>query len=170
MQRVQPDVALLDITPDRRAKGGDTMADAEYKRQRTKWLKAHGICVSCGNADAEPERVRCRACLDKNAAASRQWQERHPEYRREYLSAHRGQWRGWPSRQGSGAGRLYARIAKIRKPDGTCRRKGCWESALPFSCWCDVHRKEMRERRCQNDLQRQIGSISLERSLRQNGW
>lgn len=50
------------------------MSDSEYRksasRDRYYWLKEHGICVSCGQADAAPNHVRCLDCTQKHALSS----------------------------------------------------------------------------------------------------
>lgn len=33
-----------------------------YGRERYAFYKTHGICVRCGQADAEPGRIYCTAC------------------------------------------------------------------------------------------------------------
>ena len=149
------------------------MSDAAYKRDYAALLKAHGICVTCGNADAEPGRIRCRACLDKNAEASKRWRARHPGYAKAWHEAHPGNWKGTPSRQEKliGAGRLVFGTSRPRKPPGTCRRKDCWESAIEFSCWCPAHLKEMRERRrTRESLVRLNECASMARYSHPNGW
>lgn len=151
---------------------------ASYGRERYYWLKAHGICVQCGQADAEPGRTKCPACRERHrqqchkyAAAHadelrqkrKKWFDTHPDYMREYLRQYR--------QINQGAGQLVTnRKPKIHKPDGTCRRRGCWESAQPFSCWCRGHLDEMRERRWMNDYLRRIASASTAKCSPRNGW
>lgn len=43
-----------------------------YDRELYKHYKEHGICVSCGQEKAEPNRVRCFECLEKNAKRHKQ--------------------------------------------------------------------------------------------------
>ena len=119
-----------------------------YVRERYQWLKAHGVCVSCGQADAEPDRVRCKKCLDVRARLTGKWHAEHPEETREYARKWNAEHPGYRRELYKGAGRLTdAKKPRIRKPDGTCRRRGCCEAALPVSCWCQIHLDEMRERR-----------------------
>ena len=45
--------------------------------ERYKWLKEHGICVSCGQRDAFQGHVRCSECIEKNYLASaRCWDDK----------------------------------------------------------------------------------------------
>ena len=129
--------------------------NAVYVREREQWLKARGICVTCGNADAEPGRIRCRRCLDVRNELSRKWKQEHPERWKAYMSEYQREYRR--KNYSQGAGRLKPKKSKITKPAGTCRREGCWESAIEFSCWCPVHLEEMRERRCLRDYLRANG-------------
>lgn len=137
------------------------MVNAEYVRQRYQWLKAHGICVSCGNADAEPGRVRCRKCLDVRKELSRKWKQEHAERVKEYQRIYQPMYR--QRNPCIGAGRVVEKKPRITKPNGMCRRKDCWESALPFSCWCQEHRKEMSERRCLKTYLNANASASTEK-------
>lgn len=143
--------------------------NAEKVHQRYEWLKAHGICVTCGNADAESGRVRCRRCLDVRNDLSRKWKAEHPERVKAYMEEYQPKWRAAHPDYRRSAGRLKPRATRIRKPDGTCRRKDCWLSALPFSCWCRTHLEEMRERRRTRDYLRLIESESMARSSRPDG-
>ena len=43
--------------------------------------KAKGICVACGKRPAAEGRVRCRACLEKNARVRRNYKETQKEWR-----------------------------------------------------------------------------------------
>ena len=151
---------------------------AEAAKARYHWLKAHGICVQCGQADAEPGRTKCPACREahrkqchkwavENAEylrdKRRQWMADHPEYNREYQRRYR--------QENRGAGRLVVhRKIRLHKPDGTCRRVGCWESAIEFSCWCPEHLREMRERRWIKDFQRLSVYANMAKYSRPNGW
>lgn len=60
----------------------------EYHKERYRWLKEHGICVCCGSNDAEPNRVLCFHCLEKNNAKKKaDWYVNHEkklEYQRNY--------------------------------------------------------------------------------------
>ena len=154
------------------------MERAEAAKARYHWLKDHGICVQCGQADAEPGFTKCPTCREAHRAQCRkwaganadylrdkrrQWWADHPDYNREYLRQYR--------RDNRGAGRLVVhRKAKLHKPNGTCRRVGCWASAIEFSCWCPEHLREMRERRWMKDYLRRSACASTEKSSRPNGW
>lgn len=54
------------MTPEeRRAK------ECAQHRERYYWYKEHGICVSCGQEEAAPGKVRCEECAMKAAAWAR---------------------------------------------------------------------------------------------------
>lgn len=38
---------------------------AEDKRLSYAWYKAHGVCVTCHERNAEPGRVQCHECIDR---------------------------------------------------------------------------------------------------------
>ena len=128
------------------------MTNAEKAHERYVWLKAHGVCVSCGQADAEPGTVRCRKCLDVRNRLSMKWKAEHRErynaYQREYQRRYHPKWLLMHPGYYRNKKRVYEKKPVIRKPPGTCRRRGCWESAKEFSCWCPVHLEWWRERRC----------------------
>ena len=43
------------------------------ERALREWYAEHGICVSCGQADAEPGRTQCGACARKALARVKKW-------------------------------------------------------------------------------------------------
>jgi len=64
------------------------MTSPEAQRERREWLKAHGICTSCGQRDARPGRVKCQVCADKQkkyntSKATRKSQKRRRKQRKE---------------------------------------------------------------------------------------
>lgn len=159
------------------------MSSSSSKKERSAWLKSHGICVHCGQRDAVPGITLCEICREKNRSQSERWRQKHPNYHKERydklkalsscpecgkpndtdyvlcVSCRQKRQLSYENElRGRGAGKP-ARTVKIVKPDGTCRRKGCWESALPFSCWCDQHKKEMNERRLLKQYLGQSASV-----------
>ena len=42
-------------------------------QERYYWLKAHGICVQCGQKDAFPGYTKCPECIEKAEEASRKY-------------------------------------------------------------------------------------------------
>ena len=68
------------MTPEeRRAK------ECAQHRERYYWYKAHGICVSCGQADAAPGKVKCEECAAKVADRSMAAYYRKREERKEAM-------------------------------------------------------------------------------------
>ena len=51
----------------------------DYAKERYKWLKAHGVCVECGQQDAAPGRARCLVCNDKKNEISIRYHYAHRE-------------------------------------------------------------------------------------------
>lgn len=152
------------------------MTYREKSLERYRWLREHGICTGCGQADAEAGRAKCAACLEKHRTTCRKWRaanrERKRAYDRQWVREHPDYYRQWRAAHPvTGAGRLADRKPpKLAKPSGTCRRKGCWESAIEFGCWCPAHLEEMRERRRLRDYLKKSGSTSSARSSPPNGW
>lgn len=61
-------------------KWGDGVAKSpDYAKERYKWLKAHGVCVQCGQQDAAPGRTRCLVCADKKNQGSIRYHYEHRE-------------------------------------------------------------------------------------------
>lgn len=54
-------------------------------RERYYWYKEHGICVSCGQEDAAPGKVKCEECAAKVADRSMAAYYRQREERREAM-------------------------------------------------------------------------------------
>ena len=52
-----------------------------YAAERYQWLKAHGICVSCGSENARPNRVLCDVCAEKAKAGVMARYRSDAEYR-----------------------------------------------------------------------------------------
>ena len=55
---------------------GKNRHNAENAKARREALKAKGFCEQCGKTWAEPGRVRCKKCLEKNRTAGRREQAR----------------------------------------------------------------------------------------------
>ena len=64
---------------ERRAK------NCAQRRERYYWYKEHGICVSCGQEDAAPKKVKCEECAAKEAARNQTAYYRKREERREAM-------------------------------------------------------------------------------------
>lgn len=68
------------MTPEeRRAK------ECAQRRERYYWYKEHGICVSCGQEDAAPGKVKCEECAAKVADRSMAAYYRKREERKEAM-------------------------------------------------------------------------------------
>lgn len=53
-------------------------------KERYAWLKANGICVSCGQEKADKGRTRCLQCRFRDIEYARSWQEKNAEKFKEY--------------------------------------------------------------------------------------
>lgn len=71
----------------------DRTEAARKVRERYHWLKEHGICVQCGQADAEQGLTKCPACREKHREQVKKWADANAEYmrqeRRQWREAHR---------------------------------------------------------------------------------
>lgn len=50
---------------------------SSYSKERREWLKAHHICVRCGNEDAEPNSTFCLECLEKRRVWGRKYYKKN---------------------------------------------------------------------------------------------
>lgn len=49
-------------------------------RERYAWLKEHGFCITCGCNYAEPGRIRCKACRDRQMEKREEKRYYSPQY------------------------------------------------------------------------------------------
>lgn len=101
---------------ERRAK------ECAQHRERYYWYKAHGICVSCGQADAAPGKVKCEECAAKVADRSMAAYYRKREERKEAM-------RRWQRER-------YAK----RRTEGLCTdcgKKRLQENGFVWIVFCD---------------------------------
>ncbi len=60
-------------------------------KERREWLKSNGVCISCGQESAIPNRVRCDKCIDKQKEYRKKYKEKHDTtgYNAEYSKERR---------------------------------------------------------------------------------
>lgn len=95
---------------------GDTMKG--YDKERYYWLKAHNICVDCGEAEASKGHTRCPYCRDKGVEATQNWQKANKEYYAEYQKNYQKQ------------------LRQYRRENGLCQQCGKPSDGKAF---CKIH-------------------------------
>lgn len=111
---------------------GDIMSK-EYDRERYNWLKSHGICVACGEAEATKGQTRCPYCRDKAVEKTQKWQKKNPEYA-EYQRNYQQQ------------------LRQYRRENGLCQQCGKPSEGKAF---CKVHAAKRAQKKL--DKARQDG-------------
>lgn len=142
-------------------------------KEQYEWYKKHGICVKCRKRDAEPHRVKCLECSEKQRIIDSKRvrdKEEQAKIQRDLRKRRKEQGICYRCTKKATHGVhcyehfLYARRKGREKKSkkgfselGLCRI--CGEPPVPGKKLCPIHHKEYsermikmnKERRCQND-------------------
>ena len=151
----------------------------QYAKERRDWLKAHGVCIRCGNFDAEPNRTTCLVCLidtrehsresyrrKANAMSEEERAKKNAEKRRQYADKkERGICQSCSSPVYKNYVHCYKHYISMSRahdrerkkkyayhPSGTCRI--CGEEPFPGKKLCPTHYEQYAERIAKRNKER----------------